>query len=98
MPCAKLALRFNRSDMVKLFWKSSRSGIYFSVEKLGELGAGDQVQVLEIHPLKVSINDVLRLYKGETSDPELYQRFIASPLAGSWKEHIRERWTTAQSL
>jgi MOSC domain-containing protein YiiM len=91
MPCVKLAIRFGRADMVKLFWKSNRSGIYFSVERPGEAGAGDEVRVLETHPLKVSIAGVLSLYKGESGDRELWERFMASPLSGSWKEDIRER-------
>src|SRR5882757_3327173 len=31
MPCGKLALRFGRPDMIKLFWHSGRSGIYFGI-------------------------------------------------------------------
>jgi MOSC domain-containing protein YiiM len=93
MPCVKLAIRFNRSDMVRHFWKSGRSGVYFSVEESGEVGAGDDVRIVEMHPLKVSIADVVSLYKGESNDADLYERFMASPLSGSWKEDIRERWT-----
>lgn len=92
MPCAKLALRFDRSDMVKRFWQSNRSGVYFAVEQAGEVGAGDQVHLIFEHPLKVSISNVVSLYKGETRDQELFERFMASPLSGSWKEDIRERW------
>ena len=31
MPCYKLALRFDRDDMIKRFLTSQRSGFYFSV-------------------------------------------------------------------
>src|SRR5580693_5306972 len=43
MPCFKLNLRFGRPDMVKRFWLSGRSGIYFSIVEEGELGAGDEI-------------------------------------------------------
>jgi len=33
MPCYKLALRFDRDDMIKLFLTSQRSGFYFSVRR-----------------------------------------------------------------
>src|SRR5947209_313307 len=71
MPCGKLNLRFDRPDMVKKFWHSGRSGVYFSVEQSGDVGPNDEVQILEAHTLKVSIADVIRLYKGESEDQEL---------------------------
>ena len=38
MPCFKLGIRFGRADMVKRFWQSGRSGIYFSVVEEGDVG------------------------------------------------------------
>jgi MOSC domain-containing protein YiiM len=93
MPCFKLALRFDRADMVKRFWKSGRSGVYFSVEQEGEIGAGDEMQIVELDAGKVSVSDVVDLYKGESNDANLYTRAMAAPIGGSWKEGIRERWT-----
>jgi MOSC domain-containing protein YiiM len=43
MPCYKLAIRFNRPDMVKRFMKSGRTGFYLAVLKEGEIGAGDAI-------------------------------------------------------
>ncbi len=93
MPCFKLALRFDRPDMVKRFWQSGRSGIYFAVEESGELSAGDEILVLHRHPLQVSVDDVVRLYKRESQDQALFERVMAAPVSGSWKEEITERWT-----
>jgi MOSC domain-containing protein YiiM len=95
MPCFKLALRFDRPDMVKLFWKSGLSGVYFSVEQEGVIEAGDELRTVEQHASKVSVADVVTLYKGESSDADLYARFMAAPIAGSWKEGVRERWARA---
>jgi len=92
MPCFKLALRFERADMIKLFWKSGLSGVYFAIAKEGELGAGDDVELVEKHPAQVAIADVVKVYKRETTDLELYARVLQAPIAGSWKEEIRERW------
>lgn len=44
MPCYKLALRFNRPDMVKRFLKSGRTGFYLAVLQEGEIGAGDAIE------------------------------------------------------
>lgn len=93
MPCFKLGIRFQRAEMVKRFWQSGRSGIYFAVERAGDLGSGDQVAVVDKHPLNVSVAAVVSLYQGWSSDEELYKRAMASPIRGSWLEGIHQRWT-----
>ncbi len=50
MPCFKLAIRMNRSDMVKKSWASGRSGIYFSIVDEGEFESGDRIEQLESDP------------------------------------------------
>jgi MOSC domain-containing protein YiiM len=92
MPCAKLALRFGRPDMVKRFWQSGRSGIYLAIVEEGELGSGDSVEPVSTDPLRVSIADVVRLFKRESHDADLFERAMRAPLYGSWKREIRERW------
>jgi MOSC domain-containing protein YiiM len=91
MPCFKLALRFGRADMVKLFWKSGRSGVYFAIVQEGELGSGDEIELVAAHPEQVSVADVVRVYKGETTDDDLFERVLRAPLHGSWKREIEER-------
>ena len=92
MPCFKLNLRFGRSDMVKRFWSSGFSGIYFSVTEEGYLEVGQDVELLQRQAQSISIADVVHLYKCETTDEDLFQRMLRSPLSGSWKQEIRERW------
>jgi MOSC domain-containing protein YiiM len=92
MPCFKLGIRFGRADMIKLFWKSGRPGIYFAVAKEGELGVEDEIELVEEHPAQVAVADVVKVYKRQTTDPEMYARVMEAPIAGSWKEEIRERW------
>ena len=43
LPCYKLALRFDRLDIIRLFFESGRLGFYLSVSKEGEIGAGDAI-------------------------------------------------------
>ena len=40
MPCLKLGTRFGRSDMVKRFLRSGRTGFYLSVLHEGQVAAG----------------------------------------------------------
>ena len=91
MPCFKLALRFQRSDMIKRFWNSGRSGIYFSIYQEGELAAGDSVERLYKPANAVTVADVVALYRGEKSDSELRERALSGPLYGSWKRGIGQR-------
>ncbi len=92
MPCYKLALRFGRPDMVKLFWQSERSGFYFSVVEAGEIGNGDCVEKLQSGPEQISVADVVRLYKGNEGDGTKLVSALRSPLFGSWKQDIENRW------
>ena len=89
MPCYKLALRFGRSDMVRRFWESGLSGIYFSIVEEGELEAGDAITLVAKDPDEVKVADVVRLYRGETADSELLDRALRAPLHGSWKAEIQ---------
>ena len=59
MPCYKLALRFGRSDMVKRFLRSGRTGFYLAVLKEGEIGAGDAIELAGREPPGISIAAVV---------------------------------------
>jgi MOSC domain-containing protein YiiM len=96
MPCFKLALRFERSDMVKKFWQSGRSGIYFSVVQEGYLERGSTLELLESDPEQVSVAEVVGLYKGTEWNSDLLQRALRAPLFGSWKQEIRSRLVEAE--
>lgn len=96
MPCFKLALRFQRSDMVKKFWQSGRSGIYFSVVKEGDVERGNSIELLQSDPEQVSVTEVVGLYKGTEWNSDLLQRALRAPLFGSWKQEIRSRLVEAE--
>ncbi len=91
MPCFKLGIRFNLATMVKLFWQSGRSGIYFSIVEEGNVAAGDSIERIARGPEEITISDVVRLYRGDETSPELLARAMRAPISGSWKEEIRER-------
>jgi MOSC domain-containing protein YiiM len=86
MPCYKLALRFDRDDMIKGFLTSKRSGFYFSVIKEGEVRAGSEVEILSRDPHRVTVVDIVRLYLGQARDPELLHRAMnVIALPQNWK-------------
>jgi MOSC domain-containing protein YiiM len=58
MPCYKLAIRFDRLDMIKRFWRSGRCGFYLAVAREGEIGAGDRLRLTRDGEAAPSIADV----------------------------------------
>ena len=92
MPCFKLGIRFGRPDIVKRFWQSGRSGIYFSVLEEGALAAGDEMRYEFRAADPVTVAQVVALYKGEIQSPELAERALRAPLQGGWKKGIHQRY------
>jgi MOSC domain-containing protein YiiM len=92
MPCYKLGIRFDRADILKRFLVSERSGFYFSVLKEGEVGAGDELELLERNASGVRVVDVTRLYSSEKENVALMRRAIATEaLPDSWREYFLKR-------
>jgi MOSC domain-containing protein YiiM len=98
MPCYKLGIRFGRADMVKRFWNSGRAGIYFAVVEEGEVATDDPIEKEARGPEEISVANVVRLYRGDETSPELLDRALRAPLWGSWKRELRERGSIKPEL
>jgi MOSC domain-containing protein YiiM len=92
MPCFKLAIRFERDDMIKRFLNSRRSGFYFSVVEEGEICAGSKIEILSRDANRVKVRDLLRMYIGETQEPDLVNRAMnVDALPQSWKNKLAQK-------
>jgi MOSC domain-containing protein YiiM len=92
MPCYKLGIRFGRADIIKRFLVSERSGFYFSVLQEGEVGAGDEFELLEKNASGVRVADVTRLYSSDKRNLDLLRQAIATEaLPSSWREYFQAR-------
>jgi len=92
MPCYKLGIKFEHTDIIKRFLTSERTGFYFSVQREGEVGAGDEIELIGRDEHNVTVADITRLYARDKSDVETMRRAIALPaLPESWREHFRQR-------
>jgi MOSC domain-containing protein YiiM len=76
MPCFKLGIRFDRPDMVKRFWASLRSGIYFSVVEEGMVDAGDTFERVVEDQRRISIADINRAYADPQGNVALLERIV----------------------
>lgn len=92
MPCYKLGIRFGRADIIKRFLASERSGFYLSVLKEGEVGVGDEFELLEKNESGVTVVDVTRLYSSDKENLDLLRHAIATEaLPESWREYFQKR-------
>ncbi len=95
LPCYKLGIRFASDGMIKHFLESGRTGFYLAVTREGEVGAGDEIRVLNLDPHSVPVSAITRLYvakKFDVSDAAMVRRALeVEALTDSWKEFFREK-------
>src|SRR3954466_10027582 len=91
MPFYKLGIRFQSDDMVKRFLASGRSGFYVAVDREGDVGAGDAIEVLSRNRNAVSIGEITGLYGAKRyrpADVDSIQRALeVEALPESWKDY-----------
>ncbi len=90
-PCFKINLKFNLDDMFKRFLDSGLSGIYFSVIKEGDIGAGDILTLTHRDQHNVTVADVVKIYRHE-ADLEAVRKAIAVPsLAADLRQRFQQQ-------
>lgn len=95
-PCFKLAAKFQRDDMIERFLHSGRSGYYFSVVEEGEVGAGDDLELLERQDPTLTIAEMADIYSSASPDLEVLQRALqVKCLPQSWRERLLARLAVA---
>jgi MOSC domain-containing protein YiiM len=93
-PCFKLALKFDRDDIVDRFLENVRPGFYLAVAKEGELAPGDAFERIHEDERHVTVTDIVNLYlhRQARPDPDLLLRAIeVEALPQAWREHFRKR-------
>jgi MOSC domain-containing protein YiiM len=92
LPCYKLGIRFGRSDMVKRFLDSRRTGFYFSVLQAGEVGTGDTLELLSRDENNITVADITQLFTREQNDPELLHRAAQlAALPANWRDYFQQQ-------
>lgn len=87
VPCWRLGVRMNDKLFPRLFTEALRPGSYLRIVVEGELGAGDEIRIIERPNHTMTIRDVFRIY---TRDHAEVERLLTIPqLSESWK-----RWAT----
>ncbi len=95
LPCYKLGVRFGSDDMVKRFLASGRTGFYVAVIREGEVGAGDEIEVISGEANAVAVSEITHLYVvkryGEAEIRAVRRALRVEELPESWKGYFRER-------
>jgi MOSC domain-containing protein YiiM len=98
LPCYKLAVRFQRDDIIKRFLDSRRTGFYFAVTREGDVSCGDQIEILSRDPNGVTIPDIVRLYLDGDQDPDgLARAASVDALPDNWKTHFVDQLARLQA-
>lgn len=97
MPCYKLGIKFGRTDIIKRFLASGRTGFYFAVVQEGEVGAGDSIELVERDEHNITVADITRLYAHDKADLETMRRALeVKALPESWLNHFRQQLEKAE--
>ena len=92
IPCYKLAIKFQRDDILARFLTSGRSGFYFSVEQEGVVDAGNEFEFLSHESAAIGISEMNHLFADDRYNRTLLDKAIASPaLPQDWKDYFRKR-------
>ncbi len=92
IPCWRLGVRMNDETFPRRFSKALRPGTYLRIVVEGEIGAGDEIRVVEKPDHGLTVRDVFRIY---TRDRDEVARLLAIPqLSNAWRgwaEHLSGR-------
>ena len=91
-PCYKLAVKFQREDILERFLLSGHSGFYFSVEQVGSVAVDDDFQLFSRNEDGITISEMNRLFVREKYNQDLLRKAIRTPaLPEDWREYFSER-------
>jgi MOSC domain-containing protein YiiM len=88
MPCWRLGVRMDDELFVSRFTQALRPGSYLRIIVEGDVGAGDEIRVVEKPETDLTVRDVFRIYVRDRHEAE---RLLAVPkLSDAWKSWAAE--------
>lgn len=92
LPCFKLGIRFDDPQFLKPFLLSGRTGYYLRIVTEGDVGAGDEVEILERDPAGVAVSEITRLFVRDHDDTDGLRRVLSvDALPAGWRSYFEER-------
>lgn len=94
-PCATLAARYGRSDMLKLVVDSGYTGFYFRVLEEGVVQKGAELIIKEKDPRAVTVSFANNTYHHNRKNCDAIEKVLAVPaLSESWQRSFQELKTS----
>jgi MOSC domain-containing protein YiiM len=95
VPCWRLGVRMNDKMFPRRFTEALRPGPYLRIVVEGDLGAGDEIRVVERPDHDLTVRDVFRIY---TRDRDEADRLLEVPgMSDSWKRWAEDLLQKAKS-
>jgi len=92
VPCYKLAIRMEDPLFPKLFLASRRMGFYLRVLEEGEVGVGDEFELVERDLVPLTVSDVVELaYFDRDNLDRAEVALCVDALASPWRQEFEER-------
>jgi MOSC domain-containing protein YiiM len=83
IPCWRLGVRMNDKMFPRRFTEALRPGAYLRIVVEGDVGAGDEIRVVERPDHDLTVRDVFRIY---TRDRDEAERLLVIPrMSESWR-------------
>jgi MOSC domain-containing protein YiiM len=94
IPCWRFGVRMNDETFPRRFSKAMRPGTYLRIVVEGEVGAGDEIRVVERPDHDLTIRDVFRIYMRDRD--EVARLLAIAQLPESWRGWAEHLVQTAQ--
>jgi MOSC domain-containing protein YiiM len=92
LPCIKFSHKVGRPQILKEFLQGGFSGFYMRVLNEGEVGAGDDITMLERDPAGVTVRMALGLQKLQEGGADELRRALTIPsLAPLLRDDLQKR-------
>jgi MOSC domain-containing protein YiiM len=92
LPCWRLGVRMNDKLFPRRFTEASRPGTYLRIVVQGDVGAGDEIRVVERPDHDLTVRDVFRIYSRDRDEAE---RLLAVPQMPEnwrgWANHLVQK-------
>jgi MOSC domain-containing protein YiiM len=89
LPCFKLALRMDDPLFVKRFAAAGRPGAYFGILQEGDVGAGDEMELIERPDHDVTVGLIAHVYLREHH--RAGELLVAPALPAGWRDWVLGR-------
>ena len=97
VPCYKLAMKMGVDGFYNRLLASGRPGFYFRVLEEGGIGAGDDIELVSIHPAKMTVQRISNLLYFEKDDLTGAEAALAiEALSPGWQQSFEKRITKAK--